>query len=231
MASDAPLPAAQCSGVSLHGRAGTRPPTRQSRNGAPSAVLGVDGGLVPSSGVVAMPALLFCTSDGCEGPVLECARDAGFDCDVVTSLAAALDRLAQPPSPSVLAVAASDSEADSCWSNLLAGARSTSMFTAVLSRASSADPRLRLTWFDRGARMVTDNVAALRHALTLVAQQGTGVSGGRTYTCPACGLAKLTEDELHVHFPLYHSAEPSVVLVSRCRSAVLCLPEYLCEYR
>ena len=174
--------------------------------------------------MVAMLALLCCTSDGCEGPVLECARDAGFDCEAVTSLAAALDRLAQTPSPSVLAVAASDSEADSCWSNLLAGARSTSMFTVVLSRASSADPRLRLTWFDRGARMVTDNVAALRHALTLVAQQGTGVSGGPTYACPACGLAKLTEDELHVHFPLYHSAEPSVVLVSRCRSAVLCLP-------
>ena len=102
-------------------------------------------------GVVAMLALLCFTSDGCEGPVLECARDAGFDCEVVTSLAAALDRLAQTPSPSVLAVAASDSEADSCWSNLLAGARSTSMFTVVLSRASSADPRLRLTWFDRGA--------------------------------------------------------------------------------
>jgi hypothetical protein len=166
-----------------------------------------------------MLALVCCTSGGCEGLVLECAREAGFDCEIVTSLAAALDRLAQTPSPSVLAVAAADSEADSCWSNLLAGTRSTSMFSVVLSRASNADPRLRLTWFDCGARMVTDNVAALRRALALVSQQGTG--GGPTYACPACGLAKLTEDELHVHFPLYHSAEPSVVLVSRCSSAVL----------
>lgn len=34
-----------------------------------------------------------------------------------------------------------------------------------------------------------------------------------TYRCPYCLMEGLTEDGLHVHFPLYHVAQPNVPVI------------------
>ena len=82
-----------------------------------------------------------------------------------------------------------------------------------------------------GANMIAHNMNDVREALRRVGQQfsqqptsfvkshsaapiGSTVASAavataspRTYTCPACGLENLTENALHLHFPLYHSPQ------------------------
>ena len=84
-----------------------------------------------------------------------------------------------------------------------------------------------------GANMIAHNMNDVRDALRQVGQQflqqpssslkshgtvpevsnvtsaGLATTSPKTYTCPACGLGNLTENALHLHFPLYHSPQPN----------------------
>ena len=53
--------------------------------------------------------------------------------------------------------------------------------------------------------MVTDDFEALYKALEIVSKQG---KEGGNYKCPVCMLGNLSENELHSHFPLYHTSSP-----------------------
>jgi len=79
-------------------------------------------------------------------------------------------------------------------------------FTIFFGPAASEDAELRLRLFAAGAQMVTDHVPHLREALRRVALLGRG---GGDFACPSCGLSGMTEDELHLHHPLYHTCEPN----------------------
>lgn len=94
---------------------------------------------------------------------------------------------------------------DSCGP-ILNELRRSCIFSIVYSTTADQHPKSRLWCFDSGARMVTNNIAALAYSLKILALQGTG---GGMLTCPTCYLPGLTEDELHMHHPLYHSSEPN----------------------
>jgi len=102
------------------------------------------------------------------------------------------------------------SEHDTCWP-LLAQIRNTHAFGVVFSTTACEDCKLRLQCYEAGARMVSQDYAATCSALTAIAAQGQGATrGDRTYTCPKCGIDSLNEEELHTHYPLYHSSEANI---------------------
>ena len=84
-------------------------------------------------------------------------------------------------------------------------------FTIVHSPQVSRSARGRLDCFRAGARMLAHDAAAVEQGLRSVVRQFDAVAlpnqSGRVYSCPECGLAGLSEDALHLHFPLYHSME------------------------
>ncbi len=68
------------------------------------------------------------------------------------------------------------------------------------------------------ANMATAAGWEMRHVLTQImdihTQQrlASNAQNRRTYACPYCGLQGLTEDGLHVHFPLYHVSEANAAV-------------------
>eukprot|EP01062_Namystynia_karyoxenos_P068902 TRINITY_DN6405_c0_g1_i1.p1 TRINITY_DN6405_c0_g1~~TRINITY_DN6405_c0_g1_i1.p1 ORF type:complete len:443 (+),score=119.21 TRINITY_DN6405_c0_g1_i1:125-1330(+) len=82
------------------------------------------------------------------------------------------------------------------------------------------DPKVRLELFAAGVRMIAHDVAAVCEAARLNAAHAA--SGGKL-RCPHCGLAGMTEDALHAHYPLWHVSEPNIdatcpVCSMRCRA-------------
>eukprot|EP00618_Florenciella_parvula_P017922 CAMPEP_0119488486 /NCGR_PEP_ID=MMETSP1344-20130328/14251_1 /TAXON_ID=236787 /ORGANISM="Florenciella parvula, Strain CCMP2471" /LENGTH=427 /DNA_ID=CAMNT_0007523443 /DNA_START=59 /DNA_END=1342 /DNA_ORIENTATION=+ len=85
-------------------------------------------------------------------------------------------------------------------------------FTIVHSPQVSRSARGRLDCFRAGARMLAHDDAAVEQGLRTIMRQFDAAASvpnpsGRVYSCPECGLAGLSEDALHLHFPLYHSME------------------------
>jgi len=74
----------------------------------------------------------------------------------------------------------------------------------IVFGALTSDALFRLQCFHSGARMVSDHAPHVFEALDLVAQQGQGKG---VLSCISCGLADLTEEELHTHHPLYHAVD------------------------
>jgi 8-oxo-dGTP pyrophosphatase MutT (NUDIX family) len=92
------------------------------------------------------------------------------------------------------------------------------VFIVVCLRAVSEDAKLRLSVFAAGSNMIADREDDVQDALRLVYEQlfsgfgslgegGSTAEGVALFACPECGLANLTEDALHGHFPLYHAME------------------------
>merc|ERR1719482_2417373 len=70
------------------------------------------------------------------------------------------------------------------------------------------NPRLRLDLYSVGARMISASVNDIAAVGRTLARHGT--NGGQ-FSCPGgCGVQRLTEDELHHHFPLWHACEPNI---------------------
>lgn len=89
----------------------------------------------------------------------------------------------------------------------------------VLGEDVRYDPKLRLWCFQHGANMVTET-AEVGEVLARLTEQFT-IEGD--YSCPQCGLSGLTEDALHLHFPLYHSTTGNIdttcpVCQAKCRA-------------
>lgn len=84
------------------------------------------------------------------------------------------------------------------------------IFAIAFGQQAENGPRFRLDAFAAGARMVTSDLSAVESVTRFIASQGS--RGGR-FACPGgCGIGCLTEDELHRHFPLYHSCEPNITV-------------------
>ena len=86
-------------------------------------------------------------------------------------------------------------------------------FCIIFSRTASGDPVLRLDCFKRGANMVSDDRTAVENAFRALERCRPTAGGPREdtrkprYTCPDCGMCGLTEDQLHMHNPLYHGVK------------------------
>ena len=132
------------------------------------------------------------------------ARELGYDVVEATSVAEAVSQLGNMRVDAMV-TSLGRSQSESC-DPLLKAVRRSRVFGLVYSATANGDPKCRLSCFDSGARMVTNDEAAVREALRRVAAQG---KGGGHLTCPTCRLPGLTEDELHLHCPLYHASEPN----------------------
>jgi len=94
------------------------------------------------------------------------------------------------------------------------------VFTILFSDELSRNASVRLCAFKAGARMVSDNILSVQEALRRVASLGRG---GGELICPTCGSEGLTENELHLHHPLFHSCE-----ANGCERCPICgVTEYL----
>ena len=139
------------------------------------------------------------------------------------ALLAHLERRKEPGEtiPTVVVVAALGfGSEDSCWpilDSLSEASRRRSAggaFCIIFSRTASGDPRIRLDCFKRGASMVSDDRTAVENAFRALdrcrptaCDPLEGTREPALYTCPACGMHGLTEDQLHTHGPLYHGAK------------------------
>mmetsp|Transcript_56306 Transcript_56306/g.89416 ORF Transcript_56306/g.89416 Transcript_56306/m.89416 type:complete len:420 (+) Transcript_56306:58-1317(+) len=131
----------------------------------------------------------------------------GFSCISATSIADLIDSGSLRWRAVVLFPDARSSELDICWKSLHEyRSRCPSVFTIVYDSSVCGDAKLRLLAFKSGARMVSDQLSHIELALARVATLGRG---GGELCCPTCKLDGLTENELHLHHPLYHSVEPN----------------------
>jgi len=79
---------------------------------------------------------------------------------------------------------------------------------AVLGPRLQHHAKLRLECFKAGAKMVTSDPGSVATAIGRAAPPFGREPGA--YRCPSCGMEGLTENGLHLHFPLYHSAECNI---------------------
>lgn len=82
---------------------------------------------------------------------------------------------------------------------------SSNVFTIVLHSSVSSSGRTRLQFFASGARMLAHDCASVGTALRMVAAQTQQAAGSNS--CPTCGLSGMGEDQLRMHYPLYHQCE------------------------
>lgn len=75
------------------------------------------------------------------------------------------------------------------------------LFIAVWSASASESAAVRLACFELGANMVTYCQDSLCRVASAVASHGRNRGN---FSCVACGMASLTEDELWAHYPMFH---------------------------
>ena len=82
-------------------------------------------------------------------------------------------------------------------------------FSIVYSQYVSGSARARLDCFASGARMLAHTKGCVERGIATVLRQfdAGAASNSRIFTCPTCGMPGLSEEALHLHFPLYHETE------------------------
>merc|ERR1719499_488648 len=88
-----------------------------------------------------------------------------------------------------------------------------SIFSVVYNDDISSHCLMRLQCFQSGSTMIANNMNDIPEALQLCHSQL--VSKG-PYVCPQCNMGFLTENALHLHYPLYHSMGKSFVQPDIC---------------
>ncbi len=80
-------------------------------------------------------------------------------------------------------------------------------FSIVYSQFVSGSARARLDCFASGARMLAHTNGCVERGIATVMRQFDADAAAAAFTCPTCGMPGLSEEALHLHFPLYHATE------------------------
>mmetsp|Transcript_1055 Transcript_1055/g.1135 ORF Transcript_1055/g.1135 Transcript_1055/m.1135 type:complete len:389 (-) Transcript_1055:1422-2588(-) len=87
------------------------------------------------------------------------------------------------------------------------------IFVIAFVNGISNDPIFRLKCFEAGARMVCSSFESIATGVSKISKLCSltdSVDGIARFTCPVCKTTNLSEDQLHEHFPLFHSSEPNL---------------------
>ena len=93
----------------------------------------------------------------------------------------------------------------------IAGSVPAHAFMIAFGAALATHPRLRLDAFAVGFNMLASQPCSVAAAVAKVVRTHAlpATATLPTFACPACGIDKLSEDQLHAHFPLFHSTQPN----------------------
>jgi 8-oxo-dGTP pyrophosphatase MutT (NUDIX family) len=110
--------------------------------------------------------------------------------------------------PAILVVTG-DSTASICAELEKIRAAAPLAFAIVRSDVVSGSARGRLDCYASGARMLANDDAAVDAGIARAMAQwdASFPEGAERYMCPTCGMDGLSEDALHLHYPLYHTTE------------------------
>ena len=93
----------------------------------------------------------------------------------------------------------------------IAGSVPAHAFMIAFGAALANQPRLRMDAFAVGFNMLASQSCSVAAAVAKVVRTHAlpATATLPTFACPACGIDKLSEDQLHAHFPLFHSTQPN----------------------